>query len=255
MSATSKNHVGAGTAIAVIYRLLLGQLLTTGRAIGLGLFGAVLAVVAWAVERSESSDAMLELAARRESAAILLALLGLGAVVPIVTLAFSGGALGDLRDDQTLVYLWLRPMDRWPIVVGAVLAGITVSIPFATLPVVVAAAVLNVGSQMVVAALLTSLVGVVAYAAVFVLLGLVVRNSIVWGLAYVIVWEGVAATFGNLPARLSIRGYTTSILSDQTSVDLEFADLAQSSAFAVLALITVAAVVLATRRLRRIEVP
>ena len=28
-------------------------------------------------------------------------------------------ALGDMREDGTLVYLWLRPMDRWAIVVGA----------------------------------------------------------------------------------------------------------------------------------------
>ena len=44
-------------------------------------------------------------------------------VLPVVALVFAGAAIGDLRDDKTLVYLWLRPMDRWPIVVGAALAA------------------------------------------------------------------------------------------------------------------------------------
>ena len=35
----------------------------------------------------------------------------------------------NLRDDKTLVYLWLRPMDRWPIVVGAAMAAATLAAP------------------------------------------------------------------------------------------------------------------------------
>ncbi len=48
-----------------------------------------------------------------------MASVGFGLVLPVVALVFGGAALGELREDKTLVYLWLRPMDRWPIVVGA----------------------------------------------------------------------------------------------------------------------------------------
>ena len=60
--------------------------------------------------------------------------LGFTTLVPIVALVFASAALGDMREDGTLVYLWLRPMDRWPVVVGAWLASITVSLPLTLVP-------------------------------------------------------------------------------------------------------------------------
>ena len=44
--------------------------------------------------------------------------LGFTMVVPIVALVFATAAFGDLKEDSTLVYLWLRPMDRWPMGCG-----------------------------------------------------------------------------------------------------------------------------------------
>lgn len=109
---------------------------------------------------------------------------GFTLVVPIVALVFAAASLGDLRDDQTLVYLWLRPMDRWPVVVGAWLASITISLPLTVLPLGAAALAVDVGSGLLGATILASVVGVLAYAALFVLAGLVLKNAIVWGVGY-----------------------------------------------------------------------
>jgi len=255
MTSRRSGEVGWVTSAGLVYRLVLSQLVTVGRVVALTAVGGLLALVAWAVERSATNSQWKSVLERQEDAAELIASLGLGSVVPIITLAFAGGTLGDLRNDETLVYFWLRPMSRWPIVVGAVAAGVTMSVPFAAMSVSVAAALLNVGGTMVTAAMLASLVGVVAYGALFVLLGLVVRNPIVWGLAYVIIWEGVASSFGSLPARLSVRGYTTSILGERTNQILECATRSEVTAFVVLALITVGSVMVASWRLGRLDVP
>ena len=73
----------------------------------------------------------------------------------------------------------------------------------------------------------------IAYSALFVLFGLLVRNSIVWGLAYILVWEGVVAAFGNFAAKLAVRGYTRSIITARTGVDLDLGDLSLAVSIAV----------------------
>ena len=81
-------------------------------------------------------------------------------------------------------------------------------LPLTVVPVVASAAVLDAGGGLVTATLIAALVGAVGYTAVFLLLGLFLKNPIVWGLAYILVWEGIAAGLGTGPARLAIRGYT-----------------------------------------------
>ena len=46
---------------------------------------------------------------------------GFTVLVPVVALVFSSSTLGDLVDDRTLVYIWLRPVNR--LTVAAAAAG------------------------------------------------------------------------------------------------------------------------------------
>jgi ABC-2 type transport system permease protein len=95
---------------------------------------------------------------------------------------------------------------------------------------------------------------VLAYSALFVLFGLLFRNSIVWGLGYVLVWEGIVAAFGSFAAKLAIRGYTRSIITSRTGVDLDLGDLSFGVAVVVPLVAAAAALVVASFRLRRMEV-
>ena len=126
-----------------MYRLVLRQLVTRGRLVALLLVGAVVAAVAAAVGASDEIDDPLEAAVR------VIADLGFTTLVPIVALVFATAALGDPRDDGTLVYLWLRPMDRWPVVIGAWLAALTVSLPLTIVPLGVAAVLVDGGGTLV----------------------------------------------------------------------------------------------------------
>ncbi len=235
-------------AVGLTHRLLLRQLLTRGRVIALLLLGGVTILAAVGVAVSDEVDDAVVTTIE------VIDGLGLVLVVPIVSLVFASASLGDGREDGTLVYLWLRPMPRWAVAVGAWLAALTVAVPLTVGPITVTAVLLDAGSDLVVAAALSSAVAVIAYSGVFVLLGLLVKNAIVWGLAYVILWEGIVAAFGSAAARVAIRGYASSILTDRTGVSLELGDVSQVAAVVVTLAVAAVALVLASVRLQRLEV-
>lgn len=242
------SSVPAPRALVLAYRLLLRQLVTRGRLAALLAVGIAVTGVAWAVGASDEIDDPLEAAVQ------VISNLGFAVLVPVVALVFASASLGDAREDGTLVYLWLRPMDRWPVVVGAWLAAITVSLPLTVVPLGAAALLSGGGAELLVATTLAALVGVIAYSALFVLLGLVVKNSIVWGLGYVLVWEGIVAAFGSFAAKLAIRGYTRSILTSITDIDLDLGDLPLAAGIVVPLLAAAVALVLGALRLRDMDV-
>ena len=246
------SYVSAPRAVVITHRLLVRQLLSRGRVAALLAVGVVISLVVALVSRTvgddESDAEALELGSE------LMANLGFTIVVPIVALVFAAAAFGDLKEDETLVYLWLRPMDRWPMVVGAWLASVTVSLPLTLVPLTVAAFVTDVGSELVGATILACAVGNLAYSAVFMLLGLLIRNAVVWGIGYILIWEGVVAGLSSVGERLAIRGYTRSIIAEQTGADLYLGNLSLTTATVVPALVVIAAIVLSSLRLRTMDV-
>ena len=235
-------------AVRLSYGIVLRQLVTRGRIAALLLVGAASAGIAIAVGSSDGGGESLE------DGVQLISSLHFTLLVPIIALVFATAALGDMREDGTLVYLWLRPMDRWPVAVGSWLASITVSLPLTLVPLVVSSVGLDVGSDLVRATVVAGVIGVIAYSALFVLLGLLLKNSIVWGLGYIMIWEGLIAAFGSFAAKLAIRGYTRSILTSITGVDLELGDLSMTAGVVVPLVVAAAAVALAGVRLRAMDV-
>ncbi len=240
--------VAPGRAMRLSYGIVLRQLITRGRIVALALVGLVVTGVAAAVGAADDRSDPIETGVR------LISDLGFTTLVPIVALVFASAALGDMREDSTLVYLWLRPMDRWPIVVGAWLAAVTVSLPITLVPLIASSIAVDGGSDLVGATALAGTVGVLAYSALFVLIGLLLKNAIVWGLGYVLIWEGIVAAFGSFAARLAIRGYTRSILTSITEVDLDLGDLSLAVGVVVPAVASVVALALASYRLRVMDI-
>ncbi len=244
----SGRSVSPVAAIGLTYRLLLRQLVTRGRVLALLAVGLAVAAVAWAV--GSSSDVTDPL----EASVGVIAGLGFTVVVPVVSLVFATAALGDAREDGTLVYLWLRPIDRWPVVVGAWLAALTVSLPLTLGPLALAALLSGQAGTIFGATMVASIVGVVAYSAVFLLLGLLVKNPIVWGLGYVLIWEGVISAFGSSAAQLAISGYTRSIVTAMTDVDVDLGDQSLAAGVAVPVIVALIALAVAARRLDGMDV-
>ena len=99
-----------------------------------------------------------------------------------------------------------------------------------------------------------AVLGTAAYSSLFVLVGLLLKKPIMWGIAYVLLWEGLAVGLGDFAARLSLRGYSRSLLVHIGEVDLGFDAHSTTTAVVVLAAVAVVGLVLATLRLNRMEV-
>lgn len=242
----TRGPVGVWDTIALTYRVVIGQLRSPGRIIALLLLSLTAPISGFAVGSSSSVDL--------EDAVRLVANLGFAVIIPVVCLVFAGGALGDLREDKTLVYLWLRPMRRWPIVVGAALAAMSIAAPVSIPTVVVGAVATRAGSGLVGATMLAAAVGVVAYTAVFLAMGVWLRRHIVWGLAYILIWEGFIALGGRGVAQFAIRSYTRSIITKRTGIDLDAADFSAGAGVIVPLAIAVAMLALASWRLAHHDV-
>ena len=95
---------------------------------------------------------------------------------------------------------------------------------------------------------------VIAYVGMFLALGLRFRRALVWGLAYIMLWEGFVATASKTANRLAIRGYTQSVLSEYTGIGFKGASLSVGAGIVVPLVVGVLFVVITGRRLARTPV-
>ncbi|MEM7321745.1 MAG: hypothetical protein AAF531_01555 [Actinomycetota bacterium] len=234
-------------ALGALYRLVLRHQLTRGR---LALFAAIFGVsilMGWVAGRNNPN--------RIEDAVNLVSAVGLGLIVPVVALVLGSAALGNWVDDETLVYVWLRPVRRWVIAVAATLASLTVAVPIVSGSQMVLVALGSGGDGRAIAATAAgTALGATAYTALFVALGLVIKRALLWGLVYVFIWEFFVARAGAGAARLSINSYASSILARLSEVDIRLADRGLTTSYIVLLAIAAVSLGFTTWRLARANV-
>jgi ABC-2 type transport system permease protein len=231
-----------------VYRLMLRLLVTRARLAALIAVGAI-AILLGAVVRAGGADV-------DKGKAIYDVLDGycLGVLAPVVALVFASAALGDPAEDGTLVYLWLKPVARWRVTVAALAASLTVALPLVVVPSVIAAGASGVGHGIVGAAFAATLLSVLTYTTVFLGLGLKVKRALVWGLAYVLIWEGAVARTGRGAARLAIHVYARSVLARLAERPKPKLAIAPFTSVFVPLVVAALAVALAVRLLNRAEV-
>lgn len=233
---------------ADLLRLTARLQLTRARMLGLASFGALGVVIATAI-RLETDGGPQAYKDGRD----LVDAFGIGLYVPLCSLVLASAALGDLVEDSTLVYLWLRPIRRMRIALSAMVSTLGVSLPLTVIPVGVMAAITGDG-RLVGAAVAATALGTVGYGSLFVAVGLRVRRSLVWGLAYVLIWEGAVARVARGAARMSVQIYARSLLNDLADLDPPRLGVATPTAIiSVLAILLVSAV-FTTVLLKRLEV-
>jgi ABC-2 type transport system permease protein len=233
--------------IATIYRVTLRTQATKGRLAALAILGLVGVVVGLALGLSDVREPL-------RAATNMINAFGLSLYAPVVTLVFASASLGDPAEDGTLVYFWLRPVPRWQIVAGTYLATLTVALPLVLVSLGLSAVLSGAGHGLVRGTLVSATLAVVAYGGIFTWLGLRVRRALVWGLAYILLWEGFVASAGKSASRLAVRAYTRSVLSKATGVDLKLANVSPFFAVVVPIAIGIVWAALTVRRLRRAEV-
>ncbi len=235
------------TAILATYRMLLRQQLTNGRLALVAGFSALGLAVAFAIGQADE-------VARVENSVGFISGYGLALMVPIVSLVLGSSTFGELVDDETLVYLWHRPVARWKLALAGTLSASSVAIPITGIPLAIAAFMASGDTTATWATVLATSFSAFAYSSLFVFVGLLLRRALIWGLVYLFIWELFIASVGGGSAQLSIRTYPTSILARLTDVEIRLADSTVTTGIVVSVAIGLAAVALTAWRLDRMDV-
>ena len=234
--------------IPVMIQRIIPTIATKGRILSMLVFGFIPVVLGVFINRAIANSG-----AEPVEPAQLLDGFTLTIYVPLVVLIFASATLGTLREERTLVYFWLRPIGRWQIGLAALLSAWLVLIPLISIPTIAFAAILGDGND-IAGALLSALVGIFAYGAVFTLLGLVTKRSLVWGLLYILIWEGFIGGLSQTAGRLSIRNYTRSLLGDITDFLLLNQPESTTTVVIVMIGVVIASMFLITMMLNAMEV-
>jgi ABC-2 type transport system permease protein len=181
-------------------------------------------------------------------------------LLPIATMILATAAIGNEIEDRTLPYLTLKPLSRFRIVVEKWLGSIWVAIPAILIGLLVACLVLfrdqsSDYQRVIVAALVSSAIGICAYCGVFLLISLVIQRALLAGIIYTFVIENILGRYLKGLRVVSIQHYVKSIYErlqdDPAAVSKNAAAL--SSAIIVLIAATIVSLLLATWRLRRMS--
>ncbi len=228
---------------ALVFRFMLQKLLRGWGRIVVLVVLAALAIVIAIVMRS-SDDGVTP-----EDGAAFLVWYGLSIILPFGALLVASEAFGDLRDERTLVYLWLRPVRAWSASTGAAAASLVVTFALLVVPLIVAGLILDV--RVAAGATLAA----VAYTGVFLAFGMLLSRPLLAGLLVLLVWENVIGSLSAATARLTIRSYAASLVVSEgwdvgTPVGRSFA-----ASVAVPLAVGAAGLLLTTWGWRRAEVP
>lgn len=224
---------GAVTAALRVFELSLGQMLWSRRTIFLGivvgspiLLGLLVRIlefmgVAGTLKMggaSVSGDAAF---------GTMMWLLYLRFLVPVLGVFYGTALIADEVDDKTITYLFVRPISRAAVLVGKFLAYVVTTI-FVVLPSVVVLYLLvqPLGGGSLGAGfprLLTDLgllaLGLVAYGALFALVGAWMKYPLVVGLVFVIGWEQLAMALPGYLRKLTIAYYLQSLVPHAMPTD------------------------------------
>lgn len=138
------------------------------------------------------------------------------ALVPLTALVLASGLIQDEVEEQTWTYLLIRPLPRWAIYAAKLAATLVVSM---TVTAVFTALTLlcvrwgqpgmATGEMLGRAARIAGLMSLAsaAYGAIFGCLSLIVKRSLVIGVAYIILFEGVFANIDFVVRKATVMWY------------------------------------------------
>jgi hypothetical protein len=232
------------TSLGALYVLLLRTQISVRRLLGIGALAA-LSIVIGLFARSDADPS--------QASADAVSGYGLGLLVPLAALWLGSSAIGDLVEDHLLVYLWLKPVARWQLPAAALLATVTVVVPLTVVPLTVSALVAGAGDVAAATPLAGSLAAL-AYSGLFVAAGLWFRRAVWWGLAFLLIWENLAAYSSNEATRFTVFGWASSALGDAAGIDIDPDAGSLAAAVVVLPAIAVASWLAATWRSSRVDV-
>jgi ABC-2 type transport system permease protein len=235
----------------VIASITVRQLLSRRRTLLLVLLGAILLVVAL-VKRLSSAGPEPNFTAH------LLSDMGIAVLMPLVALIFGTGTMGAELDEGTAIYILAKPISRTTVLVTKLVIAVGCSVLLTSIPLLLGGILAggdgSVGLALGFAA--AGALGSAVYCSIFVALSLVTGRAFIFGLAYVLVWEGFLAGLFAGTRTLSVREQTLSFAQAiaNPAGNVFKAELPIGTATVVAIVVTALALVIAARRMRRIEI-
>lgn len=182
----------------------------------------------------------------------------LGVLLPITSVIFGTTAFGGEVEDGTLIYLLVRPVHRWRVVLVKYLVAALISAAIVSASVLLAWLALRNAELPAAFAkgfLAASVTGALIYCGIFAYLGLVTKRGLVIGLVYTIVFENILAR--NLPGVkwLSVREFTVSVAQWASSETVKWPQpgVPMTTVWVAGTIILAAALALTMRHLERYE--
>jgi ABC-2 type transport system permease protein len=203
------------SALAALFVLTVRQHTHGRRVLVLGLLYALpcaLAVLLRSLPRPAPAGAL--------EFALIFNLLPHG-LAPLTALLYAAGVIQDEVEEQTLTYLLLRSVPRWALYATKLLATLCVTVLLVAAATVALYTAVYWGTpefwEEIVPRRLPRVVGAfalaqVGYCALFGFLGLATRRSLVAGVAYIAVIEGVLANIDFVARRLTVVYYVRTLL-------------------------------------------
>ena len=246
-------QAGFWTGVRRVFPLALDQMLWSRRTIFIALIVGVPVLLALFARFGGNASVTLTINGDRVAGAELfdtiLWLLFLRFAVPVLGVWYGTSLIADEVEEKTITYLFVRPIRRGAVVIGKYLAYLA-----GTSSVVVGAAGLAYVSALAgtpfppdiqpVSALLTLVLGLAAYGALFTFTGASLRRPLVVGLIFAFGWEQVALLVPGYLRRFTLAYHLEAVYRDAPSA---------AASLAWLLVITAGCLLLATRAVERRE--
>ncbi len=169
-------------------------------------------------------------------------------IVPALVLLGGANVLREEMQNQTIVYLYLKPISRLGLVLSKFTGALVPPLGLTVMGTALSTAVL--GDGRLGAFLATGVVATLAYSALFFALSLFLNRTVMWAFGYLVIWEGFLFGISRPASYLSIKRYTLS-LQDA----LLGGEPAREVSLAVLFVLIVLCVALSVWRVHTMEFP
>jgi ABC-2 type transport system permease protein len=174
---------------------------------------------------------------------------GFSVLLPLTALIIGTGVLGAEIDDGSAIHLLATPVRRSSVVVTKFAVAAAMTMVFAALPELIAGLLAPNSGKLAFALFIGAVVGSVIYSAVFVAASVLTTRAIAIGLLYVLIWEGLLGNLVGGARILSIAHYSLGVANAIYPDTNLMAGLTLATSVILGAIVTVGALILATRRL------
>jgi ABC-2 type transport system permease protein len=174
---------------------------------------------------------------------------GFSVLLPLTALIIGTGVLGAEIDDGSAIHLLATPVRRSSVVVTKFAVAAMMTMVFAALPELIAGLLAPGAGKLAFALFVGALVGSVIYSAVFVAASVLTTRAIAVGLLYVLIWEGLLGNLVGGARILSVAHYSLGVANAIYPDQNLMAGLTLSTSVILGAIVTIGALILATRRL------